>query len=71
MNALKKGMADTGAEITKLSDEIKQLNKKASSQNRALKRIVLGVFNISVSLNVFIFNSYTISRVVHVLIGPI
>ncbi|XP_028413501.1 uncharacterized protein LOC114536338 [Dendronephthya gigantea] len=47
VNALKKGMADTGAEITKLSDEIKQLNKKASSQNRALKRIVLGMFNIS------------------------
>ena len=54
VNALKKGMADTGAEMTKLSDEIKQIGEATSSQSKAIRRIVLGLFNISVSLNIIV-----------------
>lgn len=49
VNALKKGMADTGAEMTKLSDEIKQIGEATSFQSTAIKRIIVGLFNISVS----------------------
>ena len=49
VNALKKGMADTGAEMTKLSDEIKQIGEATLSQSRAIRRILFGLFNISVS----------------------
>ena len=50
MNALKKGMADTGAEMTKLSDEIKQIRETTSSQSRALRRVIVELFNVSVSM---------------------
>lgn len=50
VNALKKGMADTGAEMTKLSDEIKQIGEATLSQSRAIRRILFGLFNISSEL---------------------
>ena len=57
VNALKKGMADTGAEMTKLSDEIKQIGEATSSQSKAVRRIFLGLFNISVSVNIILYNT--------------
>ncbi len=50
VNALKKGMADTGAEMTKLSDEIKQIREATSSQSKAIRRIIIGLLNVSVCL---------------------
>ena len=49
VDALQKGMADTGAEITKLSDDMEQIEKQTSSQSSAIKRINSGLWNISVS----------------------
>ena len=54
MDALQKGMADTGAEITKLSDDMEQIEKQTSSQSSAIKRINSGLWNISVSINFMI-----------------
>jgi hypothetical protein len=52
VNALKKGMADTGAEMTKLGDELKQIGEATSSQSKAIKGIIVALFNISVSSNI-------------------
>lgn len=58
VDALQKGMADTGAEITKLSDEVKQMEKKSALQSLTINRINTGLWNISVSNNQFwCFNS--------------
>ena len=52
VNALKKGMADTGAEMTKLGDELKQVGEASSLQSKTIKRIMVALYNISVSLNI-------------------
>lgn len=48
--ALQKGMADTGAEMTKINHEIKQLKVQKSMHSRAIKRMFLEMRNISVSV---------------------
>ena len=50
VNALKKGMADTGAEMTKLGDELKQISEATSFQSKTIKGIMVALYNISSEL---------------------
>lgn len=45
---LKKGMADTGGDITEVKDKIKQLTDLAGKQNDQVNMLTLKFFNLSV-----------------------
>lgn len=49
IESLKKGMADTGGDITEIKDKIKQLTKLASQENGKVDELSKNVFNLSVS----------------------
>lgn len=49
IESLKKGMADTGGDITEIKDKIKQLTNLASQQNGKVDELSKNVFNLSVS----------------------
>lgn len=59
IESLKKGMADTGGDITEIKDKIKQLTTLASQENGKVEKLLKNVFNLSVSncyllfLNIF------------------
>ena len=50
IDQLKKGMADTGEEITAVRDTVAKLTKLAHFQNRALKNLRKNFYNLSVSV---------------------
>jgi len=49
IESLKKGMADTGGDITEIKDKIKQLTKLASQEDGKVDKLSKNVFNLSVS----------------------
>ena len=49
IESLKKGMADTGGDITEIKDKIKQLTELASQENGKVDELSKNVFNLSVS----------------------
>jgi len=49
IESLKKGMADTGGEITEIKDKIKQLTELAGQQHGKLDKLTDKFFNLSVS----------------------
>ena len=52
---LKKGMADTGQEITAVRDTVTKLRKLAHLQNKIIKSLQRRFFNLSVSVYWFAF----------------
>ena len=55
IESLKKGMADTGGDITEIKDKIKQLTTLASQENGKVDELSKNVFNLSVSTSFLIF----------------
>ena len=55
IESLKKGMADTGGDITEIKDKIKQLTKLASQENGKVEKLSKNVFNLSVSTSYVIY----------------
>ena len=55
IESLKKGMADTGGDITEIKDKIKQLTTLASQENGKVDELSRNVFNLSVSTSCLIF----------------
>lgn len=50
IESLKKGMADTGGEITEVKDKIKQLTDLAGQEHKKIDALTNQLFNLSVSL---------------------
>lgn len=50
IESLKKGMADTGGEITEVKDKIKQLTDLAGLEHTKIDDLTNQLFNLSVSL---------------------
>ncbi|KAL9951505.1 hypothetical protein ACROYT_G044174 [Oculina patagonica] len=50
IESLKKGMADTGGDITEIKDKIKQLTSLASQQNGKVEELSKNLFNLSVQV---------------------
>ena len=55
IESLKKGMADTGGDITEIKDKIKQLTTLASQENGKVDELSKNVFKLSVSTSYLIF----------------
>ena len=51
IDSLKKGMADTGGEITELKDKVKQLTDLAGQEHEKVELLTAKLFNLSVSLH--------------------
>ena len=54
IESLKKGMADTGGDITEIKDKIKQLTDLAGQQRGKMDELTKKVFNLTVSTFIFI-----------------
>ena len=50
IKSLKKGMADTGGDITEVKDKIKQLTDLAGQQHGKVEELTRQFFNLSVSV---------------------
>ena len=55
IESLKKGMADTGGDITEIKDKIKQLTDLAGLQRGKMGKLATNVYNLSVSIIIVIF----------------
>ena len=55
IESLKKGMADTGGDITEIKDKIKQLTDLAGLQRDKMGKLATNVYNLSVSI-IVIYN---------------
>lgn len=50
IESLKKGMADTGGDITEIKDKIKQLTDLAGKQQKRMEKLTKNVYNLSVQV---------------------
>ena len=50
IDSLKKGMADTGGDITEIKDKIKLLRDLADKQEHRMEKLIKNVYNLSVSI---------------------